>query len=146
MSTFENDFFLYILGLQPTDRELVAIKSIQLAPQWSLVLVYGLILSLYVHGFIRSRITPVSVLTGILILFGLLMLEVVLAVFLQLFLPVVFPALVLLLLSSVYWVSELYRSFVGSVRQQESITIDDVRTRIDKGDQRTAFTKIKLCP
>ena len=96
VSMFEYDLFLYILGLQPADRELVALKSIQLAPQWSLVLVYGLILAVYVRRYTRSRTTAVSILTVILILFGLLMLEVILAVFLQFFLPVVFPALVML--------------------------------------------------
>ena len=147
VSSFEYDLFLYILGLQPADRELVAIKSIQHAPQWSLVLVYGLILAVYVHRYTRSRTTAVSILSVILILFGLLMLEVILAVFLQLFLPVVFPALVMLVLSSIYWVVELYQGFVTTVlAQREAIALSDVRARIDKGDLRTALTMLKLCP
>jgi len=86
-------------------------------------------------------------LTVILILFGLLMLEVILAVFLQLFLPVVFPALVMLVVSSIYWVAELYQGFVTTVLlKQEPIALSDVRARIDKGDLRTALTMLKLCP
>lgn len=146
VSSFEYDFFLFILGLQPADRELVAIKSIQLAPQWSLLPVYGLIFAVYVYRYARSRTTAASVLTVIMIMFGLLMLEVILAVFLQLFLPIVLPVLVMLMLSSIYWLSELYRRLVGSVRRQESIALDEVRARIEKGDLRTALTKLKSCP
>jgi tRNA A-37 threonylcarbamoyl transferase component Bud32 len=147
VSAFEYDLFLYILGLQPTGRELVAIETIQLAPQWSLLLVYGLILAVYLYSCTRSRTTVLSILTLILVLFGLLMLEVILAIFLRLFLPLVFPTLILLLLSSIYWVTELYRGFVGNARvQQEPIALSDVRARIDKGDLRTALTMLKLCP
>jgi serine/threonine-protein kinase len=147
VSMFEYDYFLYIVGLQPTGRELVAITSIQLAPQWNLILFYGVILAVCVYGSSRSRTTAVSILTVILILFGLLMLEVILAVFLQLFLPLVFPVLVMLLVSSIYWTAELYRAFVSKVLvQQDSIALGEVRARIDKGDLRTALTRLKLCP
>jgi tRNA A-37 threonylcarbamoyl transferase component Bud32 len=147
VSMFEYDFFLYILELQPADRELVAIESIRLAPKWSLILVYGSMLAVYVHRYTRSRTTAVSMLTVILALFGLLMLEVMLAILLQLFLPVVFPALVMLIVSSIYWVAELYQGFVTRVLvPQESIALSDVRERIDKGDLRTALTMLKLCP
>jgi len=147
VSTFEYDLFFYIRGLLPAEREVVAIGSIQHAPQWSLVLVYGVILAVYVLGFSRPHATVVSILTVILILFALLMLEVILAVFLQLFLPVVFPALVMLVVSSIYWVTELYQGFVTTAQvQQDSIALSDVRARIDKGDLRTALTMLKLCP
>ncbi len=147
VSMFEYDLFLYILGLQPADRELVAITSIQIAPKWSLVLVYGLILAVYVPNYTRSRTTAVSILTVILILFGLLMLEVILAVFLQFFLPVVFPALVMLLVSSIYWAVDRYQGFVTSLLvQQKQIALHDVRARIEKGDLRTALTMLKQCP
>jgi hypothetical protein len=103
VSTFEYDLFLYILGLQPGDREFIAISSIRVAPQWSLLLVYALILAIYVSKYTRSRTTALSILTVILTGFALLMLEVVLAVLMQLFLPVVFPALIMLLVSAIYW-------------------------------------------
>jgi tRNA A-37 threonylcarbamoyl transferase component Bud32 len=147
VSMFEYDFFLYILELQPVDRELVAITSIRLAPRWNLILVYAVILAVCVHGYTRPRTTAISILTVILILFGLLMLEVILAVFLRLFLPLVFPALVMLLVSSIYWMAELYQGFVSSVLvKQESIALGEVRARIDEGDLRTALSMLKLCP
>ena len=147
VSMFEYDFFLYILELQPVDWELVAITSIRLAPRWNLILVYAVILAVCVHGYTRPRTTAISILTVILILFGLLMLEVILAVFLRLFLPLVFPALVMLLVSSIYWMAELYQGFVSSVLvKQESIALGEVRARIDEGDLRTALSMLKLCP
>jgi len=147
VSTLEYDLFLYILGLQPQDRELFAISSIRDAPQWSLLLVYALILAIYVRKYTRSRTTAVSFLTVILILFGLLMLEVMLAIFAQLFLPVVFPALIMLLVSAIYWALDLYQGFVTSVlTQQKTITLSDVKTRVEKGDLRTALTMLKQCP
>ena len=85
VSNFEYDLFLHIVELQPADRELVAIQSIQHAPQWILLLVYGLVLAVYVRRYTRSRTNVISILTVILILFGLLMLEVLLAVFFQRF-------------------------------------------------------------
>ena len=147
VSMFEYDFFLYILELQPVDWELVAITSIRLAPRWNLILVYAVILAVCVHGYTRPRTTAISIMTVILILFGLLMLEVILAVFLQLFLPVVFTVLVMLLVSSIYWMAELYQGFVSSVLvKQESIALGEVRARIDEGDLRTALSMLKLCP
>ncbi len=147
VSTFEGDLFLYILGLQPEDRELLAISSMRVAPQWSLLLVYGLILAIYVSKYTRSRTTAVSILTMILVLFGLLMLEVMLAVFAQLFLPVVFPALVMLLVSAIFWALDLYQGFATStLTQQKPIALSDVRARIEKGDLRTALTMLKQCP
>jgi tRNA A-37 threonylcarbamoyl transferase component Bud32 len=133
VSMFEYDFFLYILELQPVDQELVTIISIRLAPQWNLILVYAVILVVCVHGYTRPRTTAISILTVVLILFGLLMLEVMLAVFLRLFLPLVFPALAMLLVSSIYWIAELYQGFVSEEPvQQESIALGEVRARIDK--------------
>jgi tRNA A-37 threonylcarbamoyl transferase component Bud32 len=133
VSMFEYDFFLYILELQPVDQELVTITSIRLAPQWNLILVYAVILVVCVHGYTRPRTTAISILTVVLILFGLLMLEVMLAVFLRLFLPLVFPALAMLLVSSIYWIAELYQGFVSEEPvQQESIALGEVRARIDK--------------
>jgi serine/threonine-protein kinase len=144
---FEYDIFLYIIGLQSASRELVAIESLQLAPQWSLILIYGLILVVYAHRCIRSRTTAVPVLTVMLILFALLMLEVILAVFMRLFLPVVFPVLAILLVLLIYRVAERYQGYVISkLVWQESISLSGVRACIDKGDLRTALTRLKQCP
>ncbi len=147
VSAFEYDLFLYILGQQPADREVIAIKSIRDAPQWSIVFVYALIFAIYVHRYARSRTTVASILTVALILFGLLMLEILLAVFLMLFLPLVFPALVMLVVSSISWMVGLYQGFVTTVQAQNgSITLDDVRLHIENGDLISALTLLKLCP
>jgi hypothetical protein len=102
VSAFEYDLFLYILELQPTERELVAIQSIRAAPEWSLLLIYGLILAAFVQRYTRSRTTVMTLLIVVLILFAMLMLEVVLAAFLQVYMPLMFPALVMLLLAGIY--------------------------------------------
>ena len=147
VENFEYDLFLYILGLQPADRELIAISSIRTAPGWSVLLVYALLLAVYVRRFTRVRTTAVSLLSVILLLFALLMLEVILAVFAQFFLAVVFPALVMLLVTTVFWAVERYRSFAtGLLTQRDTVILDDVRARIENGDLRTALTMLKLCP
>ena len=147
VSSFEYDLFLYILQLQPADRELVATQSIRFAPAWSLLLVYGLIMAIYVHRYTRSRVTALILLNVILILFALLMLEVVLAVFLQFFLPVMFPALVMLLVSTIYWMLDLYRKLSTSVLlEQQSVGLSEVRGRVESGDLKTALTMLKQCP
>lgn len=147
VSTLEYDLFLYILGLQPVDRELISISTIPVVPQWSLLLVYAPIFAIYVNKYTRSRTTVVSLLTLVLILFGLLMLEVVMAVFMQVFLPVVFPGLVMLLVSAIYWALDLYQGVATSVlTQQKPIALSDVRSRVEKGELRTALTMLKQCP
>ena len=147
VSTFEYDLFLYILGLQPADRELAAISSIRTAPQWSIFLVYAAIMTVYVRRYTRSPTTLISLLTVILILFGLLMLEVILAVFLQFFLPLLLPALVMLLASSIYWGLDIYRRFATSdLFQQDVIALDDIRARIEQDDLKTALILLKQCP
>ncbi len=146
VADFEYELFLDILGLQPADRDLHTIASITLAPQWSVVLVYGLIFAIYVHRYTRSPTTASSLLGMILALFALLMLEVMLAVFARLFLPVVFPALVMLMLSAAYWFIDVYRRFATSTRlTRETVTLDDIRQAIEKPDLKTALILLKQC-
>ena len=146
VSGFEYGLFQHILELQPVSRDPVVAQSIRFAPQWSLLLIYGLILAIYVRRYTQSPTTALSILTVILILFALLMLEVVFAVFFQVFLPVVFPALVMLLASTIYWGIDLYHGFATSLLlEQESVDLSDVRERIDGGDLRTALTLLKQC-
>ena len=147
VSGVEYDLFQHILELQPVSRDPVVEQSIRFAPQWSLLLIYGLILAIYVRRYTRSPTTALSILTVILILFALLMLEVVFAVFFQAFLPVMFPALVMLLASTIYWGIDRYHGFATSLLlEQESVGLSDVRERIDGGDLRTALTLLKQCP
>ena len=147
VSEFEYDLFQYILELQPVSRDPVAEQSIRFAPQWILLLIYGLILAIYVRRYTRSPTTVLSILNVILILFALLMLEVVFAVFPRVFLPIMFPALVMLLASTIYWGIDLYHGLATSLLlEQEPVDLSDVRERIDGGDLRTALTLLKQCP
>jgi tRNA A-37 threonylcarbamoyl transferase component Bud32 len=147
VSAFEYDLFLYILELQPTDRELIAIQSIRSAPQWTLLLIYGLILAVFVQRYTRSRTTVLTLLTVVLVGFAMLMLEVVLAAFLQVFMPLMFPALVMLLLAGIYWAVGLYRRLSTAVLlDQQRVDLSDVRARIASGDLKTALTMLKQCP
>ncbi len=142
---FESDLFLYIAGLRPAEREGVALQSIRLAPPWSLLLTYGLILAIYVRRFTRSPTNAVSVLTVLLLLFALLMLEVLFAVFVGLFLPVMFPALVMLLLSLAFWGVEAYRRIALGSLARDGVTLDDIRRAIEREDLKTALFLLKQC-
>ncbi len=147
VSEFEYNLFLYMVEFQPASRDFISLQSIRIAPQWSLLFVYALIFGVYVSRFTRTLTTTMSVLGVVLVLFGLLMLEVVLAVFLHFLLPLMFPALVMLLVSIVYWGRDFYRRFSTSVLlQQDSVSLSDVRKRIDSGDLRTSLTLLKQCP
>ncbi|MGD8419563.1 MAG: serine/threonine-protein kinase [Gammaproteobacteria bacterium] len=144
---FEYDLFLYILDLQPADRDLVAASAVRAAPQWSVIGVYALILAFYVARYTRSRTTAVSILTVVLFLFGLLMLEVLLAVFLQVFLPIMFPVLVMLLVSLSFWSLDLYQRFAASLsRQDRKIDLSDVQARIESGNLKSAMRLLRQCP
>ena len=147
VARFEYDLFLYILGLQPADRELIAISSIRSAPQWVVFLVYALIIAVYVRRYTRSPTTLISLLTVVLILFGLLMLEVILAVFLQFFLPVVFPALVMLVATSIYWALDIYRRIrTSGLFRHDPVELDDIRERIEQGELKAALIRLKQSP
>ena len=147
VSSFEYNLFLYIQGLQPSDRDAIAIQSVRYAPQWLLFLLYGAILAIYVRRYTRSRTSIVTLLSVVLMLFALLMLEVLLALFFQIFLPVVFPALVMLSLSTVYWLVGMYRGLATTLLvEHEDVDLDDVRASIENEDYRTALTMLKQCP
>jgi serine/threonine-protein kinase len=144
---FEYDLFLYILDLQPADRQLIAPSTVRAAPEWSVIGVYALIFAFYVARYTRARTTAASLLTVVLLLFGLLMLEIVLAVLLRIFLPVMFPALVMLLVSVFYWLLDQYQRFSTSLLTQDrQIDLSDVRARIESGDLKTAMTLLRQCP
>lgn len=147
VSGFEYDLLLYIMELQPAGRDLVELQSIRIVPQWFLLLVYGLMLGWYVNRYTRSPTTAMTLLGVVLTLFGLLMLEAVLAVFLNAFLPVMFPALVMLMVSLVYWGKDTYRRLAtSSLLQARTVDLGDVRAYLDGGDLRTALTLLKQCP
>ncbi len=135
VSALEYDLFSYIVGLLPSQRELLAMASIRVAPQWTVLLVYCLILVVYVGKYTRAKTTAESFLTISIILFALLMLEVLLAIFSQIFIPVVLPGLVMILVSSIYWIIDLYQRLRSSILMgRVPVSPQDIRKRIDKGE------------
>lgn len=143
----ERDLFMYIVGLQPEDRGVLETGPIRSMPLWFVFLCYALIMTLYVRRFSRSPTTMVSYLTVILILFGLLMLETMLAVFARLFLPVLVPALVMLASSTVFGALEIYRRFAtGGLFGAQTVTLDDIRDCIEQNDLKRALIMLKQCP
>ncbi|MFV2031865.1 MAG: hypothetical protein ACC663_05160, partial [Gammaproteobacteria bacterium] len=146
VSALEYDLFSYIVGLLPSHRELVTVASVRVAPQWSVLLVYFLILAVYVRKYTRARTTALSFLAVSIILFVLLMLEVLLAIFSQVFLPVVLPGLVMILVSSIYWVIDLYQRLASSILMGRApVSPQDIRKRIDKGELKSALIMLKQC-
>ena len=145
-SNLEYGLFLHILDLQPIDRDILATRSIRVTPPWSLLLIYGVIVALYVRRYTRSTTTALSILALVLILFALLMIEVVLAVFFQVFLPVMLLALVILTASTIYWGIDFYHAIQTAILlDQESVDLSDVRVRLDSGDLKTALIMLKQC-
>jgi serine/threonine-protein kinase len=146
IGSLEYDLFLYILHLLPADRELIALSSIHLAPQWAVLLVYGFLLSIYAVKYLRTGTTAISFVTVSIILFALLMTEVLLAIFNQIYLPVGLPAIAVTLVSSVYRVIDLYhriRSSVYSARGSGSL--GEIRRKIKIGELRSALVMLKQC-
>ena len=147
VSALEYDLFSYIVSLIPSQRELLAVSSIRVAPQWTVLLVYCLILAVYVSKYTRTRTTAVSFLAISIILFVLLMLEVLLAIFGRIFLPVVLPGLVMVLVSSIYWIIGLSQQLAALILLGRGpVSPQDIQTKIDKGELKTALIMLKLCP
>ena len=92
ISSLEYDLYLYIVHLLPSNREPAALSSIRIAPQWVVILVYAVLLTAYVQKYTRSRTTAGSFVSISILLFVLLMLEVLLAIFSQVYLPLVLQA------------------------------------------------------
>ena len=142
----EYDLFLYTLHLLPSDREILALSSIHLAPQWAVLLVYGFLLSIYAVKYLRAGTTAISFVTLSIILFALLMTEVLLAIFKQIYLPVGLPALAATLASSVYWVVDLYHRIRSGIFSGEEFgSLGEIRKKIETGELRTALVMLKQC-
>ena len=142
----EYELFLFILHLLPSDRELLALSSIHITPQWSVLLVYGFLLAIYIIKYLRSGTTALSFVSVSIILFALLMIEVSLTIFSQIYLPVGLPAVVVLLGASLYWLVSLFRSINSVVHaSQNSVSLKEVRKQIVHGEYRTALVMLKQC-
>ena len=144
IGSLEYDLFLYILHLLPADREFVALSSIHLAPQWAVLLVYGFLLSIYAVKYLRTGSTAISFVTVSIILFALLMTEVLLAIFNQIYLPAGLPAIAVTLVSSVYWVIDLYHRIRSSVySSRDTGSLSEIRREIKTGELRSALVMLK---
>jgi serine/threonine-protein kinase len=144
--SFEYNLFLYILHLLPSDREYLALSSIRIAPQWAVLLVYGFLLVIYAIKYLRKGTAALSFVTLSIILFALLMTEVLLAIFNQIYLPVGLPALAVMLGASVYWLVASYRRISSGIfLDQETVSPGDIRKQMKKGELRTALVMLKQC-
>ena len=147
ISALELDFYLYIVHLLPSDRELAALSSIRIAPQWVVVLVYAALLAAYVHKYTRSRTTAGSFVSISILLFVLLMLEVMLAIFSQLYLPLVLPGIVMLLVSLCYWMNDIYRRVAArNLQDQKTLSLDEIQKLVEQRELKTALFMLKQCP
>jgi tRNA A-37 threonylcarbamoyl transferase component Bud32 len=146
VSSLEYDLYLYIVHLSPSHRELAALSSIRVAPQWLVILVYAVLLGSYVHKYTRSRTTAGFFVSISILLFILLMLEVFLAVFSQFYLPLVLPGVVMLLASSIFWLNDSYRRLTaGILLGRKTVTLADVQHLIEQHDLKTALFMLKQC-
>jgi tRNA A-37 threonylcarbamoyl transferase component Bud32 len=147
IATLERDLFLFILNFRSTSQVVTNAASIPLPPQWAVILIYALILAVYVRKYTRAKTTGVSFLSIIIIFFALLMLEILLAILNQVYLPVLLPGLVMIFVSSVYWVKRVYLKVAASqLLQRESVSLDDIRNLIEQGELKKALYLLKLCP
>ena len=146
MSGLEYDLFQYIVGLKPnqaTDEALVVTR----VPGLVMLLLYALIFAVYVRKYTRSRTTAVSFLTLSIILFFLLMVEILMALFYRVFLPVILPVVLMLLVSGAYWLADIYQRFVAmTLLVEKSVSLDDVRAKIEEGNLKSALIFLKQCP
>lgn len=75
------------------------------------------------------------------------MIEVLLAVFSRLYLPLVLPGIVMLAASLAYWISDLYRSVAaGILLDRKTVSLDDIQALIDQRQLKTALFMLKQCP
>ncbi len=146
VSLLEYELYLYIVNLLPSDRELDVLSSFTAAPQWVVILVYGVLLASYVQTYTRARTTALSFVYISFLLFLLLMLEVLLAIFSQIYLPLVLPGLVMMLASTSYWLNDLYRHFAASILlDRRTVSLEDVQKLIERRELKTALLMLKQC-
>jgi len=143
---FEYELFLYILHLLPSDREPLALSSILVAPQWAVLMVYSFLLVIYVIKYLRSETLALSFVVVSIILFLLLMTEVLLAIFSQIYLPVGLPALAVALGATVYGAFDLYHRISATIfSSRDSVPLSEIRNQMGRGELRAALVMLKQC-
>jgi serine/threonine-protein kinase len=142
----EYELFSYILHLLPSDRELFTLSPINLAPQSSVILLYSFLLAVFIIKYWRKGTTAISFLVVSLIFFGLLMTQLALAVFSQVYLPIGLPALAVILGASPYWVAGWYRRISPDILSgQDTLSLVETRKQIAEGDLDAALVMLKQC-
>ncbi len=146
IGSLEKEFFLYLLQLLPADREFFALSSINLAPQWAVLLLYGILLVILFVKYWRTGTTAISLVMVGIILFGLLITEVLLVIFSQIYLPVGLLALAVILGAAVFWVAGSYRRIGSNVfPSQDSLSLGEIRNLIAEGELESALATLKKC-
>ncbi|NNE64034.1 MAG: serine/threonine protein kinase [Gammaproteobacteria bacterium] len=147
VSNFEYSLFQYILNLQPASQTSLAELSPQEPSRLLVLFIYLLILGVYVRKFTRSKTTAVSFITLIIIAFLLLMIEILFALFWHIFLPLILPVSLMLMVSAIYWIVDIYQHFSTLAQiKQSNVSLDDVRQRIDSNDLKSAMVFLRQCP
>ena len=147
VSGLEYDLFHYIVNLQPSSQSQLEGIEVNRVPEWAMLLMYTLIFAVYVRKYTRSKTTGVSFVTLSIILFFLLMLEILFAIFYQIFMPVILPVLLMLSVSSVYRLVDIYQRFQAlNLLNEKTFTLADVQTRMQDGDLKSALILLKQCP
>jgi eukaryotic-like serine/threonine-protein kinase len=146
LSDVEYDLFLYVLKLRPKSTEGVLENSILFAPQWAVLSIYVMVMIIYVRKYSRAKTTAVFFLTISIIIFLLLMLEVLVATFFNIYLPVLLSGLIMLLVSFVYWLLDIYRRLIANVITcKDVIELESIVERMDKGELKAALIMLKEC-
>jgi serine/threonine-protein kinase len=147
--TIEYEFSKFILQLLPSDWGLFTLSSINLAPQSSVILLYSFLLAVFIIKYWRKGTTAISFLVVSIILFGLLMAQVALAIFSQIYLPVGLPALAVILASSPYpmaaWYRRISSNSSNSSSDQATLLLGEIRKQIAKDELDNALVMLKRC-
>lgn len=147
VSGYEFGLFQYILSLQPSYQATKMDSSITHIPWWVMLLVYTLVFAIYVRKYTRSKTTAVSFLTLSIILFLLLMVEILFALFGHIFVPMTSPVFLMLVVSGVYWLIDKYQHFSALAQIDKStVSLNDVQQRIATGDLKAALIFLRQCP
>jgi len=146
IGSLENELLLFILKLLPADREFFALSSTNLAPPWAVLLLYGILLVILFIKYWRTGTTAISLVMVGIILFGLLMTEVLLVIFSQIYLPVGLLALAVILGAAIFWVAGWYRRISSNVISgQDSLSLAEIRNQIAEGELESALVRLKKC-
>ena len=146
VSGLEYGLFEYISSFNPARGE-GGNEPVSPVPAWVMLIVYTAIFAIYFRQYTRRRTTAVSIIPLIIILFSLLMLEIVLAVFGGIFVPVLLPIIVMVIMSSAYWLIDIYHRFVAlTLVGKNPVSLLEVRESMAAGDLKSALIYLKQCP